>query len=159
MPTAHVHRLPAPWKFALEDLESALAGAVLAGCGALDAQSVGWVPPRQPGAFVHPFNGCWLIALGVEQKLLPAAVVKQAANERAAEILAREGRRVGRKEMRELRGSRIAMILQDPKYSLDPVMPIGAQIEETLQAHAPLPRRERRRDAAQAAADDGHVGP
>ena len=31
--------------------------------------------------------------------------------------------------------SRIAMILQDPKYSLNPVMTIGRQIVETLRAH------------------------
>ncbi|MEY9098215.1 ABC-type dipeptide/oligopeptide/nickel transport system ATPase component [Sinorhizobium fredii] len=34
---------------------------------------------------------------------------------------------------RDLRGKRIAMILQDPKYSLNPVMSIGKQIVETLQ--------------------------
>ncbi len=58
-------------------------------------------------------------------------------------------------ERRALRGSRIAMILQDPKYSLDPVMTIGAQIEETLQAHAPLPRRERRERVLQSLAQVG----
>ncbi|MEO5733754.1 MAG: ABC transporter ATP-binding protein [Rubrivivax sp.] len=40
------------------------------------------------------------------------------------------------RQRRELRGGRIAMVLQDPKYSLDPVMRIGAQIIETLKAHA-----------------------
>jgi len=38
-------------------------------------------------------------------------------------------------ERRALRGGRIAMVLQDPKFSLNPVMTIGAQIVETLQAH------------------------
>ena len=42
-------------------------------------------------------------------------------------------------QRRSLRGGRIAMVLQDPKFSLDPVMRIGAQIVETLQAHAPAP--------------------
>ena len=38
-------------------------------------------------------------------------------------------------ERRALRGGRIAMVLQDPKFSLNPVMTIGAQIIETLRAH------------------------
>jgi peptide/nickel transport system ATP-binding protein len=40
------------------------------------------------------------------------------------------------KQRRELRGGRIAMVLQDPKFSLNPVMTIGDQIVETLRAHA-----------------------
>jgi peptide/nickel transport system ATP-binding protein len=36
---------------------------------------------------------------------------------------------------RKLRGKRIAMVLQDPKYSLDPVMSCGHQIAETHRCH------------------------
>ncbi|ALA16728.1 MULTISPECIES: ABC transporter ATP-binding protein [unclassified Chelatococcus] len=39
------------------------------------------------------------------------------------------------RERRTLRGKRIAMVLQDPKFSLNPVMRIGEQIMETLAAH------------------------
>jgi peptide/nickel transport system ATP-binding protein len=39
------------------------------------------------------------------------------------------------KQRRSIRGKRIGMILQDPKYSLNPVMPIGRQIVETLRTH------------------------
>jgi len=45
-------------------------------------------------------------------------------------------------ERRRLRGGRIAMVLQDPKYSLNPVLTIGAQIVETLRAHRPVRRAE-----------------
>ena len=48
---------------------------------------------------------------------------------------------------RALRGNRIAMVLQDPKYSLDPVMTIGRQITETLRTHTRIGRTEARRRA------------
>jgi peptide/nickel transport system ATP-binding protein len=38
--------------------------------------------------------------------------------------------------MRSIRGNRISMIFQDPMMTLNPVLTIGAQMRETLQAHA-----------------------
>ena len=51
------------------------------------------------------------------------------------------------KERRALRGRRVGMILQDPKYSLNPVMTIGRQIIETLQTHEKVSNREARERA------------
>jgi peptide/nickel transport system ATP-binding protein len=48
---------------------------------------------------------------------------------------------------RALRGKRIAMILQDPKYSLNPVMTIGRQIVETLRTHESVGQAEARERA------------
>jgi peptide/nickel transport system ATP-binding protein len=48
------------------------------------------------------------------------------------------------RERRALRGKRIAMVLQDPKYSLDPVMTIGRQIVETLRTHEAVGKAEAR---------------
>ena len=48
------------------------------------------------------------------------------------------------RQRRELRGGRIAMVLQDPKFSLNPVMSIGDQIVETLRAHTQVSAREAR---------------
>ncbi|HET7096095.1 MAG TPA: ABC transporter ATP-binding protein [Casimicrobiaceae bacterium] len=47
--------------------------------------------------------------------------------------------------LRELRGSRIAMIFQEPMTALNPVLTLGRQIEEAIEIHRPLPRAERRR--------------
>lgn len=39
------------------------------------------------------------------------------------------------KEMRAVRGQRISMVMQDPKFSLNPVMTIGEQIMEAYRLH------------------------
>ena len=45
---------------------------------------------------------------------------------------------------RALRGNDIAMVLQDPRYALNPVQTIQAQLEEALTLHQRLSRRARR---------------
>ena len=51
------------------------------------------------------------------------------------------------KQMRTIRGKRAGFILQDPKYSLDPVMSIGRQIVETLRTHERVSKAEARERA------------
>lgn len=46
--------------------------------------------------------------------------------------------------MRQVRGSDISMIFQEPMTALNPVMRIGAQMDEVVRFHAKKPRRERR---------------
>lgn len=48
-------------------------------------------------------------------------------------------------QMRQIRGKRISMIMQDPKYSLNPVRTVGRQIEEAFLLHADVSKREGRR--------------
>lgn len=45
-------------------------------------------------------------------------------------------------ELRKLRGSKISMIFQEPMTSLNPVMRIGEQIEESIRLHLNLSRKE-----------------
>lgn len=46
------------------------------------------------------------------------------------------------KEMRSVRGHKISMVMQDPKFSLNPVMRIGDQICEAYQLHSRVGRKE-----------------
>ena len=47
--------------------------------------------------------------------------------------------------LRALRGGRMAMVFQDPMTSLNPVLTVGQQIIEAVQAHQPVPKKQARR--------------
>lgn len=51
------------------------------------------------------------------------------------------------REMRNVRGRKIAMIFQNPQSALNPIRPIGQQLEDVLIAHLPLSRGQARRRA------------
>lgn len=54
---------------------------------------------------------------------------------------------LGEEEMRKVRGAEIAMIFQEPMTSLNPVLTIGRQITETLEAHNAVSKEEAKRRA------------
>ena len=98
-----IYRLPKNGEITAHQIEEQLSKHRLPGCKSSDAQSTGWVEPCDRGALLHSVNKQWLLALGVEKKLLPTTVVRQFAKDRAKEIEEREGRKLGRKELRDLR--------------------------------------------------------
>jgi peptide/nickel transport system ATP-binding protein len=55
--------------------------------------------------------------------------------------------RASDRQMRAIRGRRISLVLQDPKYSLNPVMTVGDQIAEACRMHAKVGRAAARRRA------------
>ena len=52
------------------------------------------------------------------------------------------------KQMRSLRGNRMALIMQDPRYSLNPVLPIGKQVAEAALLHLKVGKAEAYKIAA-----------
>jgi peptide/nickel transport system ATP-binding protein len=77
-------------------------------------------------------------------KVTPPAARVTAERLRFAEI---DLMAASEREMRRIRGERIAMILQDPKYSLNPVVKVGEQIAEAYRLHRCGGRREARERA------------
>jgi len=85
-------------------VEEQLSAHVLQACGKLDLASRGWVPPGpDEGALIEAQQGRWMLALGMEQKLLPASVINQELRERAKAVAEKQGYAPGRKQLRELR--------------------------------------------------------
>ncbi len=57
--------------------------------------------------------------------------------------------RLSDKELENILGNRIAMIFQDPKTSLNPVLTIGFQIAETLRVHRNLSKKDAKEKAVE----------
>jgi peptide/nickel transport system ATP-binding protein len=78
-------------------------------------------------------SGCGksLTASGVMQLLPPAGRFM------AGEILfkGKDLMKATKREMRDIRGKRITLIMQEPMTSLNPVLPVGSQIAEVLRRH------------------------
>ncbi len=74
-------------------------------------------------------------------KLHPNSAQIQANTLRFAEV---DLLRASEAKMREVRGKRMSMIMQDPKYSLNPVVCVGDQVAEAYLAHHKVSRQEAR---------------
>jgi recombination associated protein RdgC len=107
-----VFRLTDEWDYSSDALAARLQRAAFRNCSASEMQALGWVPPRgEPGELVASVNRQQLIALGVEQKLLPGAVVRQYTEERLAQLEQSQGFKPGRRQVAEMREQVTAELL------------------------------------------------
>lgn len=76
-------------------------------CGPGDIETRGFVPPapHMPDRIVYVNQQAVLIHLQTETKIIPSAVVKQEAAKHIAAIEKEEGRKVGRKETKDIQES------------------------------------------------------
>ena len=139
-----VYRLPADFSLTAAQLEARLATRPLTALGAYDMQRLGWLPPAPAElgqGLVHSAQQQLLIALGIEQKLLPASVTRQATDERAVELEATQGYPVGRKQMRDLR-EMVSDELRPRAFSHRRTTPVWIDLaNQRLVIDAPSPAR------------------
>jgi recombination associated protein RdgC len=98
-----VYRLPADWAVSAAELEEKLSTRTLQPCSPFEMLSRGWLAPSSTGRLVHTVNQQHLIALGANQKLLPASIIRQVTLERAEALAQENGFPVGRRQMRDLK--------------------------------------------------------
>jgi recombination associated protein RdgC len=98
-----LYRLPAGWKMTSALFGECLNARPLQPCGNQEFESRGWISPRGDDVLLRAVGRQWLIALGVESRLLPASVVRQEAEDRATTLAERQGYKLGRSKMKELR--------------------------------------------------------
>ncbi len=107
--------------------------------------AAGWVRPvnevslriaagESVGLVGESGSGKTMLSLAIMGLLPPGARVSGEAT-LAAESSAKKLTALSEQEWREVRGGQIAMIFQEPMTSLNPVMRIGAQVEEAIRAH------------------------
>ncbi|MBK5935639.1 recombination-associated protein RdgC [Halorhodospira halophila] len=87
-----------------ETADQRLGALAFTPCGALEPSRSGFVPPLGPGApLVHAAAGSLLFCLQEETKLLPAAVIREAMDERISAVEAAEHRKVRKRERDRIR--------------------------------------------------------
>ena len=98
-------RFTKPFGKTAEELNSLLQENPLDGCGKLEQVALGWLPPvgRNTTSFVHAANGCIMICLGIEEKIMPAAAVKDMLESRAEEQEDKLGHKLSRHEKNQLK--------------------------------------------------------
>jgi len=83
-------------------------------------------------------SGKTITALSIMRLVPPPGKIVQ------GEILF-EGRdllKLSNEEMRRIRGKEISMIFQEPRAALNPILPVGFQLREALEAHSSLSNKE-----------------
>lgn len=93
------------WQPDMTTIEDALEQGRFVPCSATQAQSVGWVAPRgnENDTLVEVINGQWLLRLMIEDKPVPASVIKRRITEMCDKVEQETGRRPGRKYQSDMK--------------------------------------------------------
>lgn len=108
-----LYRFTKPFELDAETLGQQLEAHSFVPCGSQDTTRSGWTPPlgRHGSEFVHAANGYLMVCLKRQDKLLPAAVVNEALEEKLLKIEESEARKLPAKQRRELKDEIVFSLL------------------------------------------------
>lgn len=88
-----------------EELHEALESHPFQECGKEQRESSGWVSPfgRNSEQMVHAANGCLLLTMAHQERILPASVIREELDTLVVEIEEKEGRKIGKREKQDLK--------------------------------------------------------
>ncbi len=101
----HYYGLGEKIELSPEDLAKKLAEDAFRPCGKMQMSSFGWAPPlgRFGEELVHAANGCIMIAAKLEEKVLPAAVINDIADEKITYVEQTESRELSNREKKDIK--------------------------------------------------------
>ena len=108
-----LYRFTEPFDLDADALHQALGEKPFKPCAGLDTHSLGWAPPlgKHGELLVHTANGRMMLCVQREDRLLPAAVIREALDEKVEQIEEQEARPVGRKEKTRLKDEIVVDLL------------------------------------------------
>lgn len=89
----------------------------------LQARSAGFVPPTEGDRLVAEFGGGLAFSVRVDDKVVPGSTWKSRTEERVAEIQKETGRKVGRKQRREIKDQVYTVLLAQALTKTTAVIP------------------------------------
>ena len=101
------------WQGQFEPLAQALEAEPFAQCSPSQQKSAGWLPPRghAHGALLEAVDGHWIARFAMETKSVPADAVRRKVQEEAERIEREQGRRPGKKELRDMKDDALQALL------------------------------------------------
>jgi len=101
----YLYRLQQDFSWSAEDLHEKLAERPFRPCTEEQRESVGWDSPlgRDSEIMAHGANGCVLVSMAHQERMLPGSVIREELDNRLAELEARDGRKVTGREKKDLK--------------------------------------------------------
>ena len=100
-----IYQLTETINLSAEELHEAFLDQRFNPCRGLDTHRSGWTTPmgKHSDQLVHATNGKFMLCMRREDRILPAAVIREAVQQKVDDIEASEARQVGRKEKGDIR--------------------------------------------------------